>query len=408
MINYLNKKVPLTISMWDHTWLRATHPGGSYHDLSRRVAEAAEMGYNTLRIDAFPHFYVLPSWHFESQGLRRRFRSWGDVLMPEGYTVDVRRKVIELADLCRRHNVWLGLDTWMSQVVIRPTLGPSGMIEPEQDERICREWSEAWVKALKMMREDGVLERAAWVAPLNEVPLFLGCMMRSVKVSDPEVRHEGQTCFRADLPELDAHFQQINQWLGEAIKSEIEKDGIPLAYSALGAERYAARLTDIYDVVDVHFMPDVYLQEEDKVALEKAGKGASKFSLNNGINLYDLALYSAAWDRALWRNYDSMMRLAHDYARTALSHMMLSSGKRLAAVVTEAYGPCNFPDHDEVSWESYKHWNGDAARIFAGYDYAGLSLSNHAEPLFRLWGDCEWQHRGNQYILNSVTHTKTT
>jgi len=77
----------------------------------------------------------------------------------------------------------------------------------------------------------------------------------------------------------------------------------------------------------------------------------------------------------------------------------LPSGKRLPAIITEAYGPCSDPDHPEVSWEWYKKWNADAACIFAGYGFAGLTLSNHAEPLFALWKDLDWQQRSNSYIL---------
>lgn len=101
---------------------------------------------------------------------------------------------------------------------------------------------------------------------------------------------------------------------------------------------------------------------------------------------------------ALRRNYAAMLDLAHDYAHEALARTLLPFGKRLTAVLTEPYGPCNFPDNPEVSWEAYKDWNGNAARIFAAYDYAGLSLSNHAEPLFSLWNDVEWQRRSNLYI----------
>jgi len=73
----------------------------------------------------------------------------------------------------------------MSFRVLRPILTADGMIEAGQEERVCREWSQSWVKALRLMREDGVLERAVWVPPLNEVPVFLGSMLPSVKVSDP-------------------------------------------------------------------------------------------------------------------------------------------------------------------------------------------------------------------------------
>ena len=161
-----------------------------------------------------------------------------------------------------------------------------------------------------------------------------------------------------------------------------------------------------YDMVDVHFMPDLVLSEVDKLALEKAAPGASKFSMHSALAGYDLALYSAAWERACSRQYDKMLALAHAYARGALARTVLPSGRKLPAVITEAYGPCNFPDHPEVSWDWYKQWNGDAARIFASYDYSGLTLSNHAEPIFSLWDDIQWQRTANLFIQSSANFPK--
>lgn len=399
MKNYFNKGHPLTIAMWDYSWLKCGHKGGSFHDLERCVAEAAQRGYNTLRVDVFPHWYLDSHHVFEPQGLGRRVPTWGDVRQVGGYTCNVRERVIELADLARRHGLMLALDTWMSFAI----LGGRGPIPAGEEEAVCRAWSETWVQALRAMREDGVLERAAWVAPLNEVPLFLGSMLQRVRVSDPSVRHEGQTDFNEDLPELDAVFREINTWLGEAIFAELASDGVPLAYSALGAENYAARVPEFYDVADVHFMPDVLLAPEDRIALNKAGDGAAAFTLHDKQEAFDLTLYSAAWERACERNYDRMLALAHSYAAGALARTTLPSGKQLTAVVTEAYGPCNFPDTPEVSWEAYKRWNGDAARIFAGYDFAGLTISNHAEPLFSLWRDAGWQRQTNAFLKASVT-----
>lgn len=389
--------------MWDYSWLKCGHFGGAFYDLRRCVAEAAELGYNTLRIDAFPHYYANEQTFFPAQGAGRRFRTWGDVLDPLGWKVNVRQKVIELANLCREYHIWLALDTWASFEVLRPSLSEQGVIKAEKEEQICREWSSAWTRSLKLMREDGILERAVWVAPLNEVPLFLGSMMQSVKVSDPEKRHEGQTHFNADLPELDALFLKINSWLGEEMKEEILRDeGLLLAYSALGAENYASRVPEFYDVADIHFMPDVILTDQDKASLEKAGVGASKFSLHDKLDEFDLTIFSAAWNRALKNSYSSMLRLAHDYAYSAIQKTRFPSGKQLVPVLTEAYGPCNFPDHQEVNWDGYKDWNADAMRIFASYDYAGLTLSNHAEPLYSLWRDKDWHRKGNQYLLNSA------
>ncbi len=394
MQNFPGLQTPLTIAMWDFSWLQCAHPGGKFEDLARHVAGAAERGYNCLRVDVFPHYYVETAHHFPPHGLSRRIRTWGDVLAPQGWKVDVRSCVRNLAHLCRQHNIFLALDTWTSFAVLG-----RDRIPRVREERVCRAWAEAWVRALRLMREDGVLERAAWIAPLNEVPLFLGALMESVRVSDSKQRHEGLTDFQEDLPELDAVFLEINRWLGEAVADEITKDKIPLAYSALGAENYARRVPDFYDLVDIHFMPDLVLEEEDRTELERAGSGASGFSLHAALNNYDLSLYSRAWAAACSRHYGRMLALAHAYCKGALARTTLPSGKRLSAVVTEAYGPCNFPDHPEVDWSWYKHWNADAARIFAAYRFNGLTLSNHAEPIFSLWDDIDWHRRGTQAVL---------
>lgn len=397
MKNYFDKHTPLTISMWDFSWLMCGHPGGGFQDLSGCVEQAAERGYNTLRVDVFPHLYLGGEHTFKSTGARPRILSWGNVTVPGGHTVDVRRKVVELADLCRRHGIWLGLDTWQSEAILRA----SGKIPLGEEEAAARKIANAWVEAIPALRDDGVLERAVWLAPLNEVPLFLGQNLEAVRVSDTKDRHEGMTEWHSDLPELDAIFKKINFWLGETVKEAIERDGVPLSYSALGAENYASRLPEFYDVVDVHFMPDMLLSEEDAEALEKAGRGASRFTLHPHQRKFDLALFSAAWNRACEGNYPRMLKLCHNYAQNALSQMTLPSGKKLEAVVTEAFGPCNHPDHPEVDWSWYRRYNGDAARIFSQYDFAGMTISNHAEPIFSAWQDVAWQRTTNQFILNN-------
>jgi len=97
-----------------------------------------------------------------------------------------------------------------------------------------------------------------------------------------------------------------------------------------------------------------------------------------------------------------MLNLCHDYARNVMANLTHASGKRFEAVVTEAYGPCNHPDHPEVDWSWYYRYDADAARIFAQYDFAGLTVSNHAEPIFSAWGEVEWQLRTNQFVLANV------
>jgi hypothetical protein len=395
MTPYFGKNTPLTIAMWDFSWLQSHHPGGAFHDLERSVIEAAERGYNTLRVDVFPHYYLQGEFTFPERGLTRRITSWGFVRQTGGLTVNVRAKVIELAQLCRKHGLWLGLDTWKSFEVLGKDLIP-----PEREEDVCRAWADTWVRALRLMREDGVLERAVWVAPLNEVPIFLGNLLQRVRDDAEELTEIGDGEIRHLRPEHDGLYRQLNLWLGEAIKAEIARDQLPLLYSGVWVENYPARVPAIYDAVDAHFMPDARLTDEDRAALEKAGPGASEFILHYKQEPLDLAVFGVAWERACRRNYGAMLRHALRFCLTTHNSLTLPCGHRFAVVVTEAYGPCNHPDVPEVDWTWYKRYNADAARIFAQFPFAGFTLSNHAEPIFSLWNDADWHYQTNTYLKN--------
>jgi len=397
MINYPGKEFPLTIAKWDLTWIHANHPGGAFEDLATRMDEAREREYNALRIECYPRDILegtkvfKKNWDPETQ-----LPGWGDVVAD--HECDILERLSYLADLCRKYDIWLGLDTWMNG----PQGGRGRFIEPDEEEKVFTEFSQMWVKAIRRMREEGILERAVWVAPLNEVPHVFVRKVRSIM----DVMGKGnddQTDRAGIAADVNALLKKYNHWMGEAIKEEIRKDGIPLSYSALFcAEDYADRLTDIYDVVDAHYMPDVNQDEEDKAALERAGKGASEFSLFSDLIRYDLKMYSEAWDRACRKNYAGMLRRVRDSHEAVFEKITLPFGKKLVPIITESFGPCFFPDHLDVSWEWYKKYNADAARTIAPLAFAGATLSNFAEPPFALWDDVDWHRNSNLFLLNSV------
>ena len=97
-----------------------------------------------------------------------------------------------------------------------------------------------------------------------------------------------------------------------------------------------------------------------------------------------------------------MYELCHAVASGCFRHNTFPSGRELPVIMTETFGPCNFPDHPEADWTALKQYNEDAARIFAQYPFAGLSLSNMAEPIFSLWEDKLFHQRSNEYIRRSV------
>src|SRR5262249_54531144 len=100
--NYLGRSTRLSIAMWDFSWLMAPYPGGAYDDLERRVAEAAERGYNTLRVDCFPSRILESESTFPAKKWipGRNLPMWGQIA--KDYTCNVREEVARLANLCRK------------------------------------------------------------------------------------------------------------------------------------------------------------------------------------------------------------------------------------------------------------------------------------------------------------------
>ena len=402
---YLNREQRLTIAMWDFTWLSDQGTGGSYENIEKRVEEAAERGYNTLRIDCFPSRLLEKTTKFSpgyNPGDGETIPCWGRVTAE--ITCNALQKLKQLADACRKYGIWLGLDSWekghmMGQNKILGLDRPP--IPLQNEEKVFRDFAHTWVKALRLMREEGILERAVWVAPMNEVPHFATGGLESIRQINNAQRHEGEV--ELDKNQLvNERYQTVNLWLGEEIKDEISREKIPLSYSSLGAEEYAKRLPEIYDMVDVHFMPGVIMDEQEKEEYALIVQGQPQNFL--GYEKMDLKHYSELWDRACRNHYAAMLARTRNYLQTALDNCVFPDSKRMQAVITEAFGPCFWPDHPDVNWEWYKHYNGDSARVAAAMPFEGISLSNYGEPLFTLWNDPDWHRNANIFILNFKTN----
>ncbi len=402
---YMDRGTRLTISMWDFSWLMAHHPGGVYEDLERRVAEAAERGYNTLRVDCFPSRILEKESRFEKNWVPGvNLPQWGQTAVT--FTCDVRKEVRELAYLCRKHGIRLGLDSWdkahmfrHGSIFDRPA--PAYTIAEADEEQEFTRYGETWVKALKIMRDDGVLERAVWIAPMNEVPHFAGGGIAAIRDLNKRPLNPGETAQDKALA-IDAVFRRVNGWMAAPIKAEVTREKIPISYSSLGAEPFGNRLTDDYDVVDIHFMPGVITDKEDDAAFAKAARNVKPGGVWERLEQIEFKEWSEAWDTACRKNYRQMIKRARGYHEGCLRNMTLASGKRLTAINTEPFGPCFWPDHHDVSWEWYKRYNADALRVVAAMDIAGSSLSNYAEPLFTLWADRDWHWTSNAYLLETA------
>lgn len=117
----------LTITLWDFSWYTQAGPGQPYEDLDATVADAAELGYNAIRICAAP---MLMFGGFGLDGLARDLEIEGLGAAPEGgfygqrtrwydttggFRVDMFERTLQLFEAARRHNMVIVLASWEYQ-----------------------------------------------------------------------------------------------------------------------------------------------------------------------------------------------------------------------------------------------------------------------------------------------------
>jgi hypothetical protein len=110
---------PLTITLWDFSWYTRTAPGAPFHDLSAAFDEAAERGYNTVRICAMPYLLFgsgLDTSALTFTGLGGRYGQrtrWYDVSTPA--TIDGRAWLLALFRAARQHDFRVIVSSWEYQ-----------------------------------------------------------------------------------------------------------------------------------------------------------------------------------------------------------------------------------------------------------------------------------------------------
>jgi hypothetical protein len=117
----------LSVCLWDFSWLTQAGPGEAYENLDLAMAQTVERGYNTVRICAAP---LLLFGQLGLDSLARDLAIEGLGLGPlgsrfgqstrwynvrGGYRVDARRRLWELFEVAKRHNVVVILSSWEYQ-----------------------------------------------------------------------------------------------------------------------------------------------------------------------------------------------------------------------------------------------------------------------------------------------------
>ncbi|WP_129843647.1 cellulase-like family protein [Streptomyces sp. RFCAC02] len=166
----------LTITLWDFTWYTRTGPGEPFADLDRAFREAADRGYNTIRICAMP--FLLFGSGLDTRevvlgplgGAYGQRVRWYDVRHTT--RIDGRAHLLALFEAARRHHFFVILSSWEYQqspsfAADRAWFDALMAIDPERR-------AEALADALAdlvdfLAAHDGLDDRVAFTELHNEV-----------------------------------------------------------------------------------------------------------------------------------------------------------------------------------------------------------------------------------------------
>lgn len=355
--------MPYAITMWDFSWLERRWPGAGFEDWDQALGELVERGYDTVRIDAYPHLVaagaertweLLPQWNQQD---------WGAPALVE---VQVLPALVEFIAKAREHGVRVALSTWFRQdrddVRMR-------IDSPEAHARV-------WSDTLRHLRDADVLDTVRFVDLCNEFPLpvwapFLygGDAGEPLRRSGDRVNHWTSTAIRElrrEWPDLDFTFSVTKQYDDLADQDVSEFD-------LLEPHLWMASSTDFY---------------------QRVGYGFERFETTGYENVVARALSTyrgdqERYDRELFEGID---RLA-DWSR--------ATGKPL--VTTECWSIVDYKDWPGLDWGWVKELNERAVRRAAATGrWAGLATSNFCSPQFRgMWRDVAYHRRLTDLITSS-------
>jgi hypothetical protein len=165
----------LTITLWDFTWYTRTGPGEPFADLDAAFLEAAERGYNTVRICAMP--FLLFGSGLDTTALRftglgadyaQRTR-WYDIQADS--QIDGRAHLLELFRAAQRHDFFVIVSSWeyqQSSAFLDNSSWADALMAVEPERRPVT-LAEAYADLVTFLESHGVDDRIAFIEIHNEV-----------------------------------------------------------------------------------------------------------------------------------------------------------------------------------------------------------------------------------------------
>lgn len=406
-------KKPLSIAMWDSSWLRRRYRGGGFEDWDKALDGLVERGYNAVRIDVYPHliasapdgsdqetFKDIPDHAPNFYGFGMWGSQWTNYISP-------RKALPEFIRKCGSHKVKVGLATWM-----KPTAEKRNeLLEGAAD--IVRVWDET----LRFLEKENCLDNVLYVDMLNELPN--GYCMRWIHDSLSMLRNPPPK----DFPVNSKQAAFLRSFVSEAVEGLKEKwPQISIACSLVHGRRTEEYLDlSVMDFIDSHtwislcreFNKDLNYWETigrhghpeylfTKTTENTGGYGTPGVRYIPQDSDYD-KIYSAILER--WRSgrpeWEAWLKAAVESASALAKKLRVPVGN------TEGWGMVMWAEHPLLGWEINHDAGEICARLGAENGWLFNCSSNFCHPHhYGSWEDIEWHRKVTKTIKSGKTEKR--
>ncbi|MBW1831345.1 MAG: hypothetical protein JRG93_07330 [Deltaproteobacteria bacterium] len=379
------------VTMWEFSWLtRREGAEAEYADWDKVLDELSERGYDTIRMDAFPHlvargpegkqvdrFTILP---------QTPLFMWGNHAPVE---VEPRAALIEFITKVRSRGMHVGLSTWFNDDALQRA---ATVVTPADYARI-------WRETLDHLADANLLDAVLWVDLCNEFPIGKWAKGAYPLIFDGANPENPAPAIAPWSLEAQTRVQQyLDEGIGPVREAYPE---LSYTYSFESVSGGNARQLDTstLDVAEVH----VWLSSD----IEFNGM-SGQLELLLELDENALAAHAEKAPDVYFSERDRWLStlegLVDDWADWATE-------RGLPLITSEAWGPINYDDVDSIAgtseWDWVKDVCDEGVHMAVDKGWSGICTSNFAQPHFEgMWSDVAWHQEQTARIRRGSHHVK--
>ncbi len=367
----------LTLAMWDQAWCLRHLPDNSFADYDRVLNEAADRGYNTLRLDPLLQWVDLRSpetvLNFVDPQMPYMPWNWNTAV-----TGPVGRWQIEFMGKALAKGFHYTLSAWW---FCQEKWGP----KPRRVPTTHVEAAEMWLELLTVWKSRFGLKNLIYIDIANEVPYFLPGFLARFEKETGAGWHARSDAFTP------AQIAFLAKDLNDAMRL-LQREFPELRFTA--SIHGDLRWLDVpleFDCLDVHFYADA----------DPRWTNRTRFHDYMDRLFTDTEFHKPLSDAAM-KTHAAMAPMLRARQRAKLLAFAEWSQRRgMPLTTSESWACWYYFDSPDLDWSWLLEWAEWSVEDAIDARMWGWTPHNYVQPQFKNWQDAPWHQRLTKRFLKS-------